>query len=78
MATLCPRRCTPEQAVISALRRDNGGVDRMGALMPAQLLRADHRLILAEVMRQIVAGRGCDVISVDIALADKVDGTMAY
>lgn len=73
-----PEAVPAEQAVIGALLRDNGGVDRMGALLPAQFLRADHRLIFAEVMRQIVAGKGCDVISVGMALADKVDDATAY
>lgn len=73
-----PEAAHAEQAVIGALLRDNGGVDRMGALVPAQFLRADHRLIFAEVMRQIVADRGCDVISVGMAVADKLDDAMAY
>lgn len=67
-----------EQAVIGALLRDNAGVDLMGQLVPAQFLRHDHRVIFAELMRQIGAAQHSDVISVGMALGDSVPDAMRY
>lgn len=63
-----------EQAVIGGLLRDNGAVDRMGDLRPAQFYRQDHRDIFAEVIRQIASGQPCDVITVSLAMPKMVDG----
>lgn len=69
-----PAAVEAEQSVIGALLRDNDAVDRMGALSPAQFFRQDHREIFAEVLRQIAAGKGCDVISVGAAMPGLQDG----
>lgn len=73
-----PQAVEAEQAVIGALLRDNGGIDHLGALAPHLFYRHDHRLIYAEVLRQIGLGAGCDVISVGLALAAAVPDVMPY
>lgn len=75
--TNTPAAVEAEQSVIGALLRDNNAVDRMGPLTPAQFYRQDHREIFTEVMRQLAAGKGCDVISVGLALPN-VSDAMAY
>lgn len=72
-----PAAIEAEQSVIGALLRDNDAVDRMGALTPAHFYRQDHREIFSEVMRQIAAGKGCDVVSVGLALPN-VSEAMSY
>jgi replicative DNA helicase len=72
-----PAAIEAEQSVIGALLRDNDAVDRMGALSPAQFYRQDHREIFAEILRQIASGKGCDVVSVGLALPN-VSEAMAY
>jgi replicative DNA helicase len=73
-----PQAVEAEQAVIGALLRENGAVDRLGNLSPSLFYRHDHRLIYTEVLRQIMAGKGCDVISVGLALAATVPDAMPY
>ena len=63
-----PAAIEAEQSVIGSLLRDSGAVDNIGDLNPGHFLRQDHREIFAEIMRQIAAGHGCDVISVGSAL----------
>lgn len=58
-----------EQCVLGALMRDNAGVDGMGDLRTAHFYRADHRTIFAEIIRQVTAGKQCDVITVHEALS---------
>ncbi len=72
-----PMAIEAEQAVIGSLLRDNGAIDRIGDLLPAHFYRHDHREIYSEVLRQIGAGQGCDVISVAMALP-KIDDCMRY
>ncbi len=72
-----PAAVEAEQSVIGALLRDNDAVDRMGKLTPAMFYRQDHREIFVEVMRQLSAGKGCDVVSVGLALPN-VGDAMRY
>ncbi|MDC8756245.1 replicative DNA helicase [Janthinobacterium fluminis] len=67
-----------EQSVIGALLRENGALDRMGELRAGHFFRHDHGMIFAETLRQITAGKGCDVVSVGMALAQTVPDCMAY
>lgn len=62
-----------EQSVIGALLRDNDAIDNMGALMPQQFYRDDHRVIFGEVLRQIKGQQRCDVVTVGLALAGMPD-----
>lgn len=73
-----PTAIEAEQSVIGALLRDNGAIDRMGDLRVAQFYRDDHRTIFSEIVRQIVAGQQCDVISAGMALAATVPDAMIY
>lgn len=75
--TAAPAAIEAEQSVIGALLRDNDSVDRMGALNAAQFFRQDHREIFTEILRQIIAGKGCDVITVGMALPH-VSDAMRY
>lgn len=73
-----PQAIEAEQSVIGALLRDNAAVDRMGDLRPTHFFRHDHRAIFTEIIRQIAAGKQCDVISAGVALAQSVPDCMAY
>lgn len=73
-----PQAIEAEQAVIGALLRDNGAVDWMGDLRPGHFLRHEHRTIFTEVLKQISAGASCDVISVGVALGDKIPDCLGY
>ncbi|MET3132880.1 replicative DNA helicase [Oxalobacteraceae bacterium GrIS 1.11] len=73
-----PHSAEAEQSVIGALLRDNAAIDRMGDLRAAQFFRHEHRLIFAEIIRQIAAGKQCDVISAGVAVGHAVPECMAY
>ena len=73
-----PQAIEAEQSVIGALLRDNSAVDRMGDLRAVHFFRHEHRAIFAEVIRQIAAGKQCDVISAGVALGQTVPDCMAY
>lgn len=69
-----PHAIEAEQAIIGGLLRDNGAVDRMGDLRPAQFYRQDHRDIFTEIIRQIGSGQPCDVVTVSVAMPKLVEG----
>jgi len=73
-----PAAIEAEQSVIGALLRDNGAVDWMGDLRPGHFYRHEHKTIFAEVLKQIAGGATCDVISVAVALDDKIPECLAY
>ena len=77
LQTPTPAAIEAEQSVIGALLRDNGAVDRMGDLRPAQFYRQDHREIFAEIVRQIMTDLQCDVVSVGAALPH-IEDCMSY
>lgn len=67
-----------EQAVLGALLVDNDAIDRVGDLEPAHFWREDHRLIFAEVQRQVGAGKRCDPMTLLAALNGKVEDCLKY
>ena len=67
-----PHSIEAEQSVLGALLRDNDAVDRLGDLRGEHFYLGDHAIIFAEFMRQVAAGKSCDVISMMDALAGKV------
>jgi replicative DNA helicase len=67
-----------EQTVIGALLLSNDAVDRIPDLKAEHFFRHDHRLIYAEIVRQIVSGKPCDAVSLLAPLQDKMDGLIAY
>lgn len=75
---LAPHSIEAEQAVIGAVLRDNDAFDRLGDLRPEHFYHRDHRVIFAELARNIVAGKACDVISVMVAIEGKVQDALMY
>lgn len=73
-----PHSIEAEQSVIGALLRDNDAVDRMGDLRAEHFYLGDHATIFRELMRNLAAGRSCDVISLGDALGAKVASGMQY
>ena len=61
-----------EAGVIGALLLDNGSWDRLGdKLKPEHFADETHRMVFAEVARQLGAGKSCDVVTVAMALGDR-------
>jgi replicative DNA helicase len=75
---LTPRSIEAEQAVLGALLMDNDAFDRMGDLRSEHFYRGDHRAIFAEILKQLSAGKSCDVISVFEVLGKQVDDCLVY
>ena len=73
-----PHSNEAEQSVLGALMRDNDAIDRIGDLKAAHFYRHEHRTIFSEIRSQIAAGKGCDVISVGVALGDRLPDGLAY
>lgn len=71
-----------EQSVLGALLLDPLAADRLGALRPEHFYTESHRVILAEIMRMIAAGKPVDVITVAEELSangqDEQSGGLAY
>lgn len=73
-----PHNVEAEQSVIGALLRDNDAIDRIGDLKPDHFYLADHAVIFGELVRNLAAGRSCDVISLHDALNGKIEGSLVY
>lgn len=73
-----PHSIPAEQSVIGALLRDNDAVDRIGDLRAEHFYLGDHGIIFAEFLRQIAGGKSCDVISMMVALGNKVADAGQY
>jgi replicative DNA helicase len=73
-----PHSIEAEHAVLGALLRDNDAVDRIGDLRAEHFYLGDHATIFGELMRQLAAGRSCDVVSLGDALRGKVADGMPY
>lgn len=67
-----PHSLETEQSVIACLLIDNNAVDRIGDLRVEHFFLSDHARIFEEIMHQIAAGKRTDLISVMVALGDKV------
>lgn len=67
-----------EQFVLGALLIDNDAIDRIGELKAEHFYRAEHRAIYAEIVKQILANKTCDVISVFDALSDQIEDCLHY
>lgn len=62
-----------EACVIGALLLDNGSWDRLGdKLRPEHFHDDKHRMVFAEIARQLGAGKPCDVVTVATALGDRI------
>jgi replicative DNA helicase len=73
-----PHSIEAEHGVIGALLRDNDAVDRIGDLRAEHFFLSDHATIFGELIRQLAAGRSCDVVSLGVVLGDKVADCMQY
>ena len=71
-----------EQSIIGALLIDPLAADRLGALRPEHFYNEAHRVILAEIIRMVAAGKPVDVITVAEELSahghDEQTGGLAY
>lgn len=67
-----------EQAVLGALLVDNDAIDRCTDLDAAHFYREDHKLIFAEIQRQIAAGKRADPMTLMAVLADRVQDCLKY
>lgn len=67
-----------EQAVIGSLLVDNDAIDRCSDLDASHFYREDHRLIFAEIKRQVAAGRRADAMTLMEALHGKVEDCLKY
>ena len=71
-----------EQSIIGALLIDPLAVDRLGSLRPEHCYNESHRVILAEILRMVAAGKPVDVITVAEELSahghDEQTGGLAY
>jgi replicative DNA helicase len=73
-----PHSVEAEQSVLGALLVDNNAIDRIGDLRAEHFFVGDHAAIFTEIMRQIIAGKQTDLISVMAALTGKVADVGAY
>lgn len=67
-----------EQSVLGSLLLENNAVDRLGDLKTEHFYLAEHRSIFTEIVRQISAGKTCDVISLFEPLRGKVEDVLQY
>lgn len=67
-----------EQAVLGALLVDNDAIDRCADLDASHFYREDHKLIFAEIQRQIAAGKRADPMTLLAVLADRVQDCLKY
>lgn len=67
-----------EQAVIGSLLLKNDAIDRCVDLEAKHFYRQDHRLIFAELVRQIGMGKEVDAITVFEKLKDQVEDCLRY
>lgn len=73
-----PHSLEAEQSVIGALLIDNNALDRIGDLRAEHFFLSDHAVIFSEIIGHVSAGRSVDVISLMVALSDRVQDCGAY
>lgn len=67
-----------EQAVLGSLLLDNDALDRIPELAGADFYRHDHRIIFAEIQRQVAGQQRADPMTVFAAVGDKVEDCLPY
>lgn len=67
-----------EQSVIGALFCNNDALDSITDLQARHFSRKDHKIIFAEIVRQIGAGEIADIISVHEKVRGQVDDCLPY
>jgi replicative DNA helicase len=73
-----PHSIESEQSVIGALLIDNDAIDRIADLREEHFYLSDHAAIFGEIMRQLSAGKSCDLISVSVVLGEKIKDCLQY
>lgn len=67
-----------EQAVLGAILVDNGALDKIPSLLEHDFYRADHRLIYAEMVRQVMDNKRADAITLADTLKERVADCLPY
>lgn len=67
-----------EQAVLGSLLVDNDSIDRCTDLDASHFYRDDHRMIFAEIQRQVASGKRADPMTLMNALSDRVQDCLKY
>ena len=67
-----------EQSVLGCLLNLNSALDKITDLKTDEFYHADHRKIFDEIVKQINAGKVCDVITVYDGLGDAIDDGLVY
>lgn len=73
-----PHSIDAEQSVLGGLLRDNDALDRIGDLRSEHFYVRDHQTIFDEILKNVVAGKTCDVISLIVDLEGKVIDIRTY
>lgn len=73
-----PHSMEAEQSVIGGLLRDNDALDRIGDLRGEHFYLSDHRVMFDEIVKNIVAARSCDAITLMVDLNGKVADIAQY
>lgn len=60
-----------EAGILAGVLIDNGTVDLLGELRPEHFAAPLHRMVFAESLAQILAGKPADVVSVAVALGER-------
>jgi replicative DNA helicase len=67
-----------EQSVLGALLADSDALDRVADLAEEHFYRHDHRMIFAEIRKQVLAGKQADPLTVFEKLNGKIDDCLPY
>lgn len=78
MMTTAPHHLESEQSVIGALLRSNDALDHIPYLKPEHFYSGEHAAMYAELVRQIVAGKRADVITLWEAMQSKYGNIGPY
>lgn len=67
-----------EQSVLGAIMIDNNAIDLIPSLEVSHFYRADHRMVYEEMLKQIVAGKRVDAVTLGEQLKDRVVDALQY
>lgn len=75
---MTPHNVQAEQSVLGALLLDNGSIDRIPDLKTEHFYLIDHKMIFAEIKAQITAGKLADVVTVFVAIKERLNDGLSY
>ena len=67
-----------EQSILGCLLNSNSALDKITDLTTDDFYHADHRKIFDEIVKQVTAGKVCDVITAYDGLGDAIDDGLVY